>query len=221
MIMDEAFLREEMFFQQLFQHPIYFFRVVVIIIVSIVIHELAHGVAALSQGDDTPQTSGHMTANPIVHMGPESIMFLCIAGIAWGAMPVNPEKFRHPKWSNILVSAAGPLSNLLLGTLCVAAWVATRQSSLPISQEFLLMAAQLNMMLFLFNLLPIPPLDGFHVYSELVPRLKQFQNSPIALFLMMVMFLVPAVGQGLSNGSRFLVATIARTLGMAFGSLLG
>ncbi len=219
--MDEAFLREDMFFQLLFQEPIVFLRVVVIIIISIVIHELAHGVAALSQGDDTPRTSGHMTANPIVHMGPESMMFLCIAGIAWGAMPVNPEKFRHLKWSNILVSAAGPLSNFVLGSLCVAAWVATRQSSLPISQEFLLMAAQLNMMLFLFNLLPIPPLDGFHVYSELIPGLKQFKNSPIALFLMMVMFLVPAVGQGLSLGSRFLVSTIARTLGIALGVPLG
>jgi Zn-dependent protease len=221
MIMDEAFLREEMFFQQLFQDPIYFLRVVVIIIISIVIHELAHGVAALSQGDDTPQTSGHMTPNPIVHMGPESIMFLCIAGIAWGAMPINPEKFRHLKWSNILVSAAGPLSNLLLGSLCVAAWVGVHNTNLPVSQEFLQMAARLNMMLFLFNLLPVPPLDGFHIYSELIPGLKQFRNSPIALFLMMVMFLVPAVGKGLSMGSLLLVGAIAGALGMPLRSLLG
>ncbi len=203
-----------MFFQTLFQNPIFFLRVVVIIIISIVIHELAHGVAALSQGDDTPRTSGHMTPNPIVHMGPESLIFLCVAGIAWGAMPVNPEKFRHLKWSNILVSAAGPLSNLMLGTLCVAAWVGSKHSSIPVSQEFLLMAAQLNMMLFLFNLLPVPPLDGFHVYSELIPALKQFRNSPIALFFMMVMFLVPAVGKSLSLGSLFLVSTIAGAFGM-------
>jgi Zn-dependent protease len=210
-----------MFFQQLFTDPIFFLRVIAIIIISIVIHELAHGVAALSQGDDTPRISGHMTPNPIVHMGPESLIFLCIAGIAWGAMPINPEKFRHPKWSNILVSAAGPLSNLLLGTLCVVAWVGIRKTSIPASQEFLLMAAQLNMMLFLFNLLPIPPLDGFHVYSELIPSLKAFRDSPIALFFMMVLFLVPAVGQGLSLGARLLVGVIAGVMGMPMRSPIG
>jgi Zn-dependent protease len=119
-----------MFLQTLFQDPILFFRIVVIIIISIVIHELAHGVAALSQGDDTPSVSGHMTPNPVVHMGYASLIFLCIAGISWGAMPVNPSKFRHPKWSNIWVSAAGPLSNFLLGTLCIAVWVGVSQISL-------------------------------------------------------------------------------------------
>ncbi|MCV3215717.1 hypothetical protein OGM63_19740 [Plectonema radiosum NIES-515] len=61
----------------------------------------------MSQGDDTPQRTGHLTLNPVVHMGWESIIFLCIAGIAWGQMPVNPSKFRSAKLGNIIVSAAG------------------------------------------------------------------------------------------------------------------
>ncbi len=95
-----------MFIQQLIKDPIYFFRIVTILIFSITLHELAHGWAAISQGDDTPQKTGHLTLNPVVHMGWESIIFLCIAGIAWGQMPVNPDKFRSKKIGNILVSAA-------------------------------------------------------------------------------------------------------------------
>lgn len=208
-----------MFFETLFKDPIYFFRLVAILIISIVIHELAHGIAALSQGDDTPRQEGHMTLNPVVHMGYESLIFLCVAGIAWGSMPVSPQKFRHPRWSDILVSAAGPLSNLLLGTLCITAIIATQQSALPmVSQEFLFLAARINMLLFLFNLLPIPPLDGFNVCEKLFPALKldRFRNSPFALFFMMVLFVLPVTGIVLSSGSMFMMSTVTRLIGPLF-----
>lgn len=208
-----------MFFETLFKDPIYFFRLVAILIISIVIHELAHGIAALSQGDDTPRQEGHMTLNPVVHMGYESLIFLCVAGIAWGSMPVSPHKFRHPRWSDILVSAAGPLSNLVLGTLCITAIIATQQSALPmVSQDFLLLAARINMLLFLFNLLPIPPLDGFSVCEKLFPALKldRFRNSPFALFFMMALFVLPVTGMVLSSGSMFMMSTVTRLIGPLF-----
>ena len=208
-----------MFFETLFKDPIYFFRLVAILIISIVIHELAHGVAALSQGDDTPHQEGHMTINPVVHMGYESLIFLCVAGIAWGSMPVSPHKFRHPRWSDILVSAAGPLSNLVLGTLCITAIIATQRSAVPmVSQEFLFMAAQINMMLFLFNLLPIPPLDGFSVCEKLFPSLKleRFRNSPMALFFMMALFVLPITGLALRGGSMVMMSTVTRLIGPFF-----
>lgn len=208
-----------MFFETLFKDPIYFFRLVAILIISIVIHELAHGIAALSQGDDTPRQEGHMTLNPVVHMGYESLIFLCVAGIAWGSMPVSPHKFRHPRWSDILVSAAGPLSNLVLGTLCITAIIATQQSALPmVSQDFLFMAARINMLLFLFNLLPIPPLDGFSVCEKLFPALKldRFRNSPFALFFMMALFVLPVTGMVLSSGSMFMMSTVTRLIGPLF-----
>lgn len=210
-----------MLFEKLFSNPVYFFRLVAILIISIVIHELAHGAAAISQGDDTPHREGHMTINPVVHMGYESLIFLCFAGIAWGSMPVNPSKFRHPRWSDILVSAAGPLSNLVLGSLCVTLIIATRRSSVSmISQEFLFMAAQINMMLFLFNLLPIPPLDGFSVCEKLFPSLKleRFRNSPLALFFMMALFILPVTGMALQGGSMFIMSTVTRLVGPWFRS---
>jgi Zn-dependent protease len=103
----------------LFDDPMLFIRIVILVIFSITIHELAHGLAAMSQGDDTPKRLGHLTWNPVVHMGIESLIFLVVTGMSWGQMPVNPSNFRDRKWGGILVSAAGPLSNFCLSFIFV------------------------------------------------------------------------------------------------------
>ncbi len=179
-----------MLIEQLTTNPVLFFRIIVIIIASVCLHELAHGLAAISQGDDTPRKTGHMTLNPVVHMGWYSIIFLCLGGICWGAMPVNPSKFRSPKWGNILVSAAGPLLNLVLGLLFIALIKVSSIHPLAgiFSFEFLYLGARINLMLFLFNLLPIPPLDGFHVFSEFFPSLKPLEDSSYGLVALMIIF---------------------------------
>jgi Zn-dependent protease len=178
-----------MFIEILLTDPLLFVRFIIIIVISITIHELAHGVAALSQGDNTPQVTGHMTLNPVVHMGWESLIFLCLAGIAWGQMPVNPSQFRHHKISDILVSAAGPLSNLLLASICLAGlYLNLTTGNQLISQEFLYLAARINIILCLFNFLPIPPLDGFHICSQIFPSLKGLENSYLGLFAMMIIW---------------------------------
>lgn len=179
-----------MFIETLATDPIFFLRVVIILIISVSLHELAHGWAALSQGDDTPARTGHMTLNPVVHMGWTSIIFLCLAGIVWGQMPVNPSKFRSLKWGNILVSAAGPFCNFILAFLAVLVIDLSTHTFLGniLSLSFFSMAARINFVLFLFNLLPIPPLDGFHVLSEFVPTLKPWQNSPLGLIAFMILF---------------------------------
>ncbi|MBD2200704.1 MULTISPECIES: site-2 protease family protein [Calothrix] len=185
-----------MLIQMLSEDPIRYLRIVAIVIISVTLHELAHGFAALSQGDDTPRKTGHMTLNPIVHMGWESIIFLAIGGITWGQMPVNPRKFRSAKWGNILVSAAGPLSNLALGILSIVLLIiATRFDIL--SLEFFYLAAQINLALCLFNLLPIPPLDGFNVFREFIPQLKVLDDYRVGMFAMMVLFLAPGLSSGL------------------------
>jgi Zn-dependent protease len=189
-----------MFINTLVSDPVLFVRIVVILIVSITLHELAHGVAAISQGDNTPKLTGHMTLNPVVHMGVPSLIFLCIAGIAWGQMPVNPSKFKTPQLSNIIVSAAGPFSNFglaLISIMILKVMTSTGAGGL-LSPEFLILFAHTNLILFLFNLLPIPPLDGFHIASEFFPELKSLANSNISLFALALLFLFPQVGQGLS-----------------------
>ena len=198
-----------MFIETLATNPLLFFRIVLILILSVSLHELAHGFAALSQGDDTPKKTGHMTLNPVVHMGWESIIFLCIGGMCWGQMPVNPSKFRSPKWGNILVSAAGPLLNLGLAFLFI---ILLRLSSSPpingiLSYQFLYLGASINLSLFIFNLLPIPPLDGFHVFSEFFPALKPLKDSPFGFFALMIIFISPGFSEGLYAISNVVIAT--------------
>jgi Zn-dependent protease len=195
--------------QDLFTHPLYFLRIILIVIISITLHELAHGVAALSQGDKTPVLLGRMTANPLVHMGWESIIFLCLFGIAWGQMPVDPRQFRHPKWGQILVSAAGPLLNIALGIICIGIlkWNLKVAFGMILSSGFLYMGAAINLSLFLFNLLPIPPLDGFYVFSELFPKLKVLDVRPYGLLLLSV-FMFTGFSKALSIIVNAVISTI-------------
>lgn len=199
-----------LFIQYLFIDPVFFFRVVIIIIFSIVLHELAHGLAAINQGDDTPIRTGHITLNPVVHMGRESIIFLIFTGLAWGQMPVTPAKFRNGGLSNMIVSGAGPLCNFALGLLFI---LLLKMSMMPglsliISPEFNYLAARMNIMLFLFNLLPIPPLDGFSVFSEIFPGLRVLERNQLGLFLFMVIFLIPGFGSVLGLIADFIISAL-------------
>jgi Zn-dependent protease len=196
-----------MFIYTLTKDPILFVRVVAIVIVSICLHELAHGFAAISQGDDTPRIKGHLTLNPVVHMGWQSIIYLCLFGISWGQMPVNPLKFRHPKFSNILVSAAGPLSNLAISLFFLTIWKIILENNIStfLSEEFLYLGASINIHLMLFNLLPIPPLDGFHIYSEFFPDLKRLERTQFGLFALVLIFVLPQFGEGLHRISNIII----------------
>jgi Zn-dependent protease len=196
-----------MFLTTLFTDPIFFLRVVVIVILSVTLHELAHGVAAMSQGDRTPQQEGHLTLNPVTHMGWHAIIFLCITGIAWGQMPINSDRFRRQRLGRFLVSAAGPLMNLMLAGLAIALlkfWFHPGGNGF-LSFEFFYLAARINLILFFFNLVPMPPLDGFNIASEISPSLRPAQDSPFALFGLMLLLLIPSFGKSLNAIADFIV----------------
>ena len=195
-----------MFLEYLLREPVFYIRVVTVLIISISLHELGHGIAAISQGDDTPIVKGHMTMNPLVHMGIHSIFFLLFVGIAWGQMPVNPNKFRRPKWGNILVSAAGPLTNVALAMLAIIVINLAYYFAFDniISIQFFKIIAVFNFALCLFNLIPIPPLDGYHVVSEIVPETKALGRSQIGLALFMILF-ISGVSSKLFGLAAFIV----------------
>lgn len=198
-----------MFLNILIRNPGFFFAYIAIIIVSITVHELAHGFAAIYQGDDTPRVRGHITLNPVIHMGWHSIIFLCIAGIAWGQMPVNPSKFRS-KYGDVIVSAAGPLSNLALAFLFVLfiKLSLTPFASFFFSEDLLYMAARINVTLFLFNLLPLPPLDGYSVFKEFFPELRQLEYNQMGLFILMVLFLIPGFSGFLGTIADYIISAM-------------
>ena len=173
-----------MLITQLAKDPLFYVMVVVAVMVSIVLHELAHGLAALWQGDDTPRRTGHMTFNPLVHMGGMSIAALFIVGIAWGQMPVTPARFRS-RYGDALVSAAGPLSNLLIAAIALTAgglWLARGPEPTSAfgdnSQYLLQVLGQYNLVLCMFNLFPVPPLDGARILAGVNRGYRQFIDDP-------------------------------------------
>ena len=156
------------------------------VIGSIVLHELAHGWAALAQGDDTPRRLGHMTINPLVHMGAASMVVFAIIGIAWGVMPTDPSRYRWGRKGRIVVAAAGPAMNIALALLLLTAHVVwlrvgpTDQLLYANLGTFLFIGGWLNVVLAAFNLLPVPPLDGATILSGLSGRASRLYQHPQA-----------------------------------------
>ena len=183
---------------------------------SIVLHELGHGVAAIWQGDDTPRVLGRMTINPVVHMGWFSIVAFLLIGIAWGLMPVNPSRFRWgPRRGGAFVAAAGPAVNLLLCAVCViacAVWEVFGPGSEPLATNvkvFLFTGAWLNLWLMMFNLLPVPPLDGASVISGLSRGAARVMgDSRVQQFGFIAVVLLMFSG-GASFASKLAIGTVA------------
>jgi Zn-dependent protease len=149
----------------------------VAVLAGLTVHELAHAWTALLLGDDTAKADGRITLNPIRHIDPFGFLLLLVAGFGW-AKPVviNREKLRTPRRDDILISLAGPLSNLLLAFLSLAlfrvlAALFTMETPETFDTLFRLSVAfaGVNIALGVFNLLPIPPLDGSHVLLNLLP----------------------------------------------------
>jgi len=171
------------------------------VIFSIVLHELAHGWTAIWQGDDTPRRLGHMTWNPLVHMGPMSLIMFAAIGIAWGLMPVDPSRFRWRRQGRVVVSAAGPAMNIALAIvtllLLLPLWMRLGYGRIdePLFSnisEFLFIGGFLNVVLAIFNLLPIPPLDGSSILAGLWMKWYVWMQNPqfviVGLFIVLAIF---------------------------------
>ncbi|WP_432799968.1 site-2 protease family protein [Poriferisphaera sp. WC338] len=178
----------------------FYFAWILIVTISIVLHELAHGWMAIRCGDDTPIRLKRMTGNPLVHMGPMSIFFLLVVGIAWGQMPVDHSRLRG-KYAMAKVAAAGPSMNVLLMVLSLVALVIlVRFGWLPRDEGtsgrlflFLYFAASLNALLIIFNLMPVPPLDGSAILSDLHRGYRDLLMRP-ELYGMWMLAMIFALG---------------------------
>lgn len=171
------------------------------VIFSICLHELGHGWAALWQGDNTPRELGHMTMNPLVHMGPMSLLVFALIGIAWGVMPTNPSRYRWGRRGHIVVSAAGPAMNVLIALVALTAaglWRAFAGTDTQFTDNvdtFLWAGGMINIVLAGFNLLPIPPLDGSGILSGMSFRAYQFfRSSNASIFGLFVVFALLLTG---------------------------
>jgi len=205
-----------MFITMLEKDPLFFFGAFFTVVVSVCLHELAHGWAAIHQGDDTPIRLGHMTFNPLVHMGAVSLILFAVAGIAFGAMPVDPTRFRS-RYGEAFVAAAGPAMNLLLAVVSLLALGLWMRWGGPIDpetvspyvvngRELLWIFSTTNVALCLFNLLPIPPLDGSAILGNFHHGFRRWTADPKQQSVMLVVLLVVLFGASRSGWGPFEIA---------------
>lgn len=189
-----------------------------ILLLSVVAHEFAHAWVAYRQGDPTAYMLGRLTLNPLKHLDPfMSVLFPAVlwwltkGTFTFGAarpVPVNARNFRHPRRGDLLTSSAGVAMNLVLAVGCGLGFVAAGMlaTAAPATHDFLQvfqqmvgMGVSLNLLLTFFNLLPVPPLDGSHLFYYLLPArwgAKYREWSRYGVVLLLVLLMVPALWQG-------------------------
>jgi Zn-dependent protease len=146
----------------LFTSPLAFLVLVGGIILALAVHEMAHAFLAYRLGDNTAKNEGRLTLNPLAHLDLLGLAALIFFRFGWGkAVPVNPNNFRHPRLDNFFVALAGPITNLLLAF--IFGTVARLTANMEIMAAIFSALTFINILLALFNLLPIPPLDGSKV----------------------------------------------------------
>lgn len=135
------------------------------LLIALTIHEFCHGYVAYKCGDSTAKYEGRLTLNPLAHLDPIGTLCLLFAPIGWAKpVPVNPYNFRNPRRDDILVSLAGPVSNLIIALLLGSILRITGNMVVPGGIiNFLIIGVMMNIGIALFNLLPISPLDGSHI----------------------------------------------------------
>ncbi|HVN56332.1 MAG TPA: site-2 protease family protein [Anaerolineaceae bacterium] len=199
-------------FGSLFSIPVLISKLL-ILLVALPIHEFAHAWTADRFGDDTPRLNGRLTLNPLVHLDPIGSLLILVSGFGWARpVPINPYQLGRRSPSAVMwVSLAGPLSNLLLAILAALPIRLGLMSSLYLSGSPVLAAVPqiletfmfINLILFLFNLIPLAPLDGEKIFSYFFPaswsnaldRIRPY--SP--LILLLIVFVLPQLGLPVLN----------------------
>ncbi len=192
---------------------------IVALIISLTFHEFGHAFVAKAYGDDTAERAGRLTLNPVAHIDLFGLLLVIMVGFGYAKpVPTNPRNFRTPS-ADFWVAAAGPLMNLLLAIVVWNAYLVLDGSGLTTQQVFIfcLLLAQVNLLLMIFNLIPVAPLDGHYLLPYFLPeRLRPTVHSfnrrfgPYALLSLVVLSLMGVpIFAWLSTLSRALLPLIS------------
>jgi Zn-dependent protease len=178
-----------------------FIAVALIIFVALPFHEFSHALAAYRLGDNTARMFGRLTLNPIAHIDPIGALLIVLAGFGWAKpTPVNPLNLEGGRNGEAIVAFAGPASNLVLAVAGALPLRYIRTSDLvvpPLLEQILVLFVFLNILLMIFNLLPIPPLDGSKVMFALMDRQTEYRWRPVleqyGIFILLAVAFLPVL----------------------------
>ena len=178
--------------------------IIVTILLSMTLHEAMHGFTAYWLGDDTAKLQGRLTLNPIKHIDPFLTiilpigLFLVGAPIFGGAKPVpfNPDRVRGGEWGSALVAISGPLTNFVLAFITFGIWAIIGAPTTGLAAQIFVTAYTVNLGFFVFNMLPIPPLDGSRVLYALAPEFVRTSMRAIEQFGVFFVFAIILVASG-------------------------
>ncbi len=182
-----------MLFSLLLSEPIYFVLIALAIVYAITIHEFSHVFAAYLQGDDTGRLMGRLTLNPLSHLDPVGTLFLLFVGFGWGKpAPFNPYNLKNQRWGEAFVALAGPASNFIsvIVFMVLANIFEPVVGPTNLLSQFLGFLILINLVLLIFNLIPIPPLDGSKLLFEILPsrynhiKTQLTRNGPWILLIL-------------------------------------
>ncbi len=172
-----------------------FLVIIVVLVYALTIHEFAHALAATILGDQTANFSGRLTLNPLAHLEFFGTMMLLLAGFGWGKpVPVNPYNLKYKKWGEALVALAGPVSNFISVGLFIIVFRLVAPNLAPDNMLVIFLSTLIvvNLTLGVFNLIPIPPLDGSKVLFAALPnsfadfKQKLAINGPWVLLILII-----------------------------------
>lgn len=178
-----------------------FFSRLFVIFCTMPIHEYAHAFIATKLGDQTPRLSGRLTINPMAHISPLGAIMIFLCGFGYAKpVNVNPRNFKDPKKGMAITAIAGPVSNLIMGFVCI--FIATLVSNIGnvtstliyVIYYFFTFAGVVNVNLAVFNLLPIPPLDGSRILQLLIPAKYYYKFLQYERYVVLVVFVLIMTG---------------------------
>ncbi|MEG1568437.1 MAG: site-2 protease family protein [Oscillospiraceae bacterium] len=177
---------------------IYAIRALVMLL-AIPVHESAHALVSSWLGDSTAKDNGRLTLNPMAHFDLLGAMCMILTGFGWARpVPIGANRFKHPKLGMAVSALAGPVSNLLLGYFGYIAYKLTAYTLTGRTQSILLLFFQtfvlINVMLAVFNLIPVPPLDGSRIALAFLPQRIYFSIMRYEKYIFLALFVVLAMG---------------------------